>query len=354
MFKQFIYMQTMFLTASTILFSAIFGATGQVSRGRTEKTRPSLSGATGWLNAQPLSLSNLRGKVVLIDFWTYTCINWRRTLPYIREWAQKYKDQGLVVIGVHTPEFSFEQKLENISRAIKEMNIGYPVAVDNNFEIWRSFQNAYWPALYLIDVKGQLRYQKFGEGDYHESEFQIQQLLKEVSAKNVSDKTAALQPEGFEAAPDWENLRSPENYLGYDRTEGLASPEGVINDKQVLYSVPGQLKLNQWALSGEWNMGKENVFLSRGQGKIIYRFHARDLHLIMGPAVPGTSIKFRMLIDGNPPGPAHGLDVDSGGNGTVTEQRMYQLVRQHGPVTDREFQIEFLDPNVEVYDFTFG
>lgn len=347
-------MQTMFLTASTILLAAIFLGTSQKRKEFSQKMKPSLSGATSWINTKPLTPGDLHGKVVLIDFWTYTCINWRRTLPYVREWASKYKDQGLIVIGVHTPEFSFEQKSENVSRAIKKMNIGYPVAMDNNFEIWQSFENQYWPALYLIDAKGQIRYQKFGEGDYTESELMIQRLLKEVSAKNVSDKTVALQPEGFEAAPDWENLRSPENYLGYSRTRGFASSGGVVRDKPVLYSFPKQLRLNQWGLSGEWIIGAENLSLGRAPGKIIYHFHARDLHLIMGPARPGTSIKFRVLIDGKPPGSAHGLDVDNNGNGIVDEQRMYQLIRQPGPIIDREFQIEFFDPRVEVYDFTFG
>jgi len=338
-------MRSMFLTASTLLFATIFGV---------KKETPSLSGATSWLNTQPLKLENLRGKVVLIDFWTFTCINWRRTLPYIREWEAKYKDQGLIVIGVHTPEFSFEYKTENVSRSIKEMNIGYPVAMDNNYEIWRSFNNEYWPALYLIDAKGKIRYQKFGEGDYVESELQIQALLKEVSAKNVSSKPVATRPDGFEIAADLNNLRSPENFLGYERTEGFASPGGVIDDKPTLYSLPKQLHLNQWALTGEWNMGKERVLSSKSGGKIIYRFHARDLHLIMGSAKPGSSIKFRVLIDGKTPGAAHGLDVDNNGNGTVNEQRMYQLIRQTGSIADREFEIEFLDPDVEVFDFTFG
>lgn len=355
MFKQFTHMRTMILTASIILLAAIFVAAGQMHKGLTQKNNPSFNGATGWLNTQqPLALEKLRGKVVLIDFWTYTCVNWRRTLPYVREWASKYKDQGLIVIGVHTPEFSFEQRRENVSRSIKEMNISYPIVLDNNFEIWHSFQNEYWPALYLIDAKGQLRYQKFGEGDYRESELQIQRLLKEASAKNVSDKTAEVEPKGFEAAADWEHLKSPENYVGYSQTHGFASPGGVVTDDQALYTLPGQLNLNQWGLSGEWTIGKEKIALSKGRGKIIYRFHARDLNLIMGAAVRGASVKFRLLIDGNPPGPAHGLDVDSNGNGTVTAPRMYQLIRQQGPVTDREFQIEFLDPKVEVYDFTFG
>jgi thiol-disulfide isomerase/thioredoxin len=342
----------MFVTASAILLAVISG----VSRTNVlaPKMSPSLSGATGWLNSQPLNLKDLHGKVVLIDFWTFTCINWRRTLPYIRQWASKYKDQGLVVIGVHTPEFSFEYKLDNVRQSIKGMNIDYPIAVDNNYEIWRSFQNEYWPALYLIDASGKLRYQKFGEGDYAESELKIQELLTEALAKNVPDQPVAIHPDGFEAAADWENLRSPENFLGYDRTQGFVSPGGITPDKQVQYKVPSRLKLNQWALSGEWIMGKENVRLSQGQGRLIYCFHARDLNIIMGPVKAGTLIKFRVLIDGNPPGPVHGLDVDSNGNGIVTEQRMYQIIRQAGSIKDRIFQIEFSDPEVEVYDFTFG
>jgi thiol-disulfide isomerase/thioredoxin len=347
-------MRTMLFTASTILFASIFGVTGTGEQSFNRKGEPSLSGANSWLNSQPLNLMDLRGKVVLIDFWTYTCINWRRTLPYIRAWAFKYKDQGLIVIGVHSPEFSFEQKLENVTAAIHEMNIEYPVALDNQYEIWHSFQNAYWPALYLIDAKGKIRYHKFGEGDYQESELQIQQLLKEDSSKNVSDKPVDLHPEGFEAAADWGNLQSAENYIGYDRQQGFVSPEQGIDDQQVVFSIPGKLKLNQWGLSGAWVFGKENARLSKGKGKIIYHFHARDLHLIMGPAIITTLVKFRVLIDGNPPGPAHGLDVDDNGNGTVKEQRMYQLIRQRGIIIDHEIQIEFFDPGVEVYVFTFG
>jgi hypothetical protein len=234
------------------------------------------------------------------------------------------------------------------------MNIGYPVALDNNYAIWNSFQNNYWPAIYLIDATGKLRYQKFGEGDYKESELKIQQLLNEALAKNVPDKLVSIQAGGFEAAADWETLASPENFLGYDRTEGFTSPGGIVPDKPALYSSPGHLKLNQWALAGEWTMGKESVRLSKNHGTIKYSFHARDLHLIMGPAKAGSSVKFRILINGKPPGVTHGLDVDSNGNGTVTEQRMYQLIRQQGSITDQEFEIEFLDPDVEVFDFTFG
>lgn len=316
--------------------------------------RPSLSGATGWINSKPLNLSSLKGKVVLIDFCTYTCINWRRTLPYVREWAAKYKDDGLVVIAIHTPEFYFEYLPENVKKYIAEMNINYPVAMDNNYDIWRSFNNNYWPARYLIDANGKLRHEKFGEGDYEESEMEIRKLLKEANGKDVTDEITVPRMEGVEAAPDWSNLQSPENFLGYTRTSGFGSPEDVVVNKRSLYSAPTQLKLNQWALVGEWIMGEERVLPSRANGKIVYRFHARDLHLIMGPAVAGTSVKFRVLINGKPPGTSHGLDIDSDGYGMVNEQRMYQLIRQPGSITDQEFQIEFLDKDVEVFDFTFG
>jgi len=354
MFKKLNYILTMIITASVISLATIFNALGFGLAGFNPKKEPSLEGASGWINTPPLKLTNLRGKVVLIDFWTYTCINWRRTLPYVRAWSSKYKEQGLVVIGVHTPEFKFEYQLENVQRSIQEMNIGYPVALDNNYAVWNSFKNQYWPALYLVDAKGKLRYQKFGEGDYRESELQIQQLLKEASAKDISDEPVALRPEGFEVAADWESLASPENFLGYDRNEGFASPGGIVPDKAAVYTVPAKLTLNRWALSGEWVVGKENVRSLKTQCKIIYHFHARDLHLIMGPSKKGASIKFRILINGSAPGAAHGLDVDSNGEGTVTVQRVYQLIRQQGAITDQVFQIEFLDPEMEVFDFTFG
>jgi thiol-disulfide isomerase/thioredoxin len=345
-------MTTIIVASSTMLLAMIFLANGRIDRGH--KMDPSLLNATGWLNTQPLTLEGLRGKIILIDFWTYTCINWRRTLPYLREWASKYQDQGLVVIGVHTPEFSFEHKFENVSKAVHEMNINYPVAIDNASGIWLSFQNEYWPALYLIDAGGQVRYKKFGEGDYQTVELLIQKLIKEVKPGNAPTQPIQLQPTGFEMPADWSNLESPETYVGYIRTQGFASPQGVVADKRTLYSAPGQLRLNQWGLSGEWFMRKESVFVSGRNGKIIYRFHARDLNLIMGPSVQGSFIRFRVFIDGKGPGAAHGLDVDSNGNGILSEQRMYQLIRQEGPVADREFEIEFSDPDAEVYDFTFG
>ena len=346
-------MRTLLFSASTLFLAAMLGA-APVGGSFIRRTGPSLGGANSWLNSQPLNLEELHGKVVLIDFWTYTCINWRRTLPYINAWSAKYKDQGLVVIGVHTPEFSFEHNQENIHSAIQSMHIGYPVAVDNDYAVWNSFQNQYWPALYLIDAKGEIRFKKFGEGDYQKSELQIQQLLKEVSAKNVFEKTEMLQPDGFEAAADWGNLQSPENYINSERSQGFISPEAVIPDKQMVYSIPAAMNLNQWALSGIWALGKENAQLVKGPGKIVYRFHARDVNLIMGPAAPGTSIKYRVTVDGRPPVTSHGLDIDSEGHGEVREQRMYQLIRQPGTIADREIQIEFLEPGVEVFDFTFG
>jgi thiol-disulfide isomerase/thioredoxin len=355
MFKSFVHLTAMFFTASTLLVVMIFQSPDMQHHQSEKQTAvPSFDGATGWLNTHSLSLSGLRGKVVLIDFCTYTCINWRRTLPYVRAWASKYKDQGLVVIGIHTPEFSFEYIPENVRSAISQMNIGYPVAVDNNYDIWNSFQNHYWPALYLIDTKGKIVYQKFGEGDYENIEVQIQKLLKETTVKNIPADLVALQLQGFEAAADWDHLQSPENYLGYESSEGFASPEKILPDKQISFSQPAMLKLNQWALSGLWMVGKENTRLSKGHGKIIYRFHARDLHLIMGTGLPGHGVKFRVLIDGKAPKDAHGLDIDSGGYGTVMEHRMYQLIRQQGSVIDREFEIEFFEPGVEAFDFTFG
>jgi hypothetical protein len=260
----------------------------------------------------------------------------------------------LIVIGVHTPEFSFEYNRDNIKNAIKEMGINYPIAIDSDYEIWRSFQNNYWPALYLIDAKGKIRYQKFGEGDYLESELKIQQLLKEISPGNSPTPPADLKPDGFEAAADWKTLKSPENYVGYRSTQGFTSPGGMIPDKQTLYTLPENLELNQWALSGEWTIEKEKIRLNGEQGKIIYRFHARDINLIMATGTKAAALKFRVLIDGKPPGSAHGLDIDANGNGTVTKPRMYQLIRQQGPITDHYFQIEFSEPKVEVYDFTFG
>jgi thiol-disulfide isomerase/thioredoxin len=315
---------------------------------------PSLGGATAWLNSPPLTPAGLRGKVVLVDFWTYSCINWRRTLPYLRAWAEKYKDQGLVVIGVHSPEFAFEKTVDNVRWAANDMRIDYPIAVDSDHVIWRAFNNEYWPALYFVDARGNIRHHQFGEGEYQESEIVIRQLLTEEGLVGVSHELVSVNARGAEAPADWESLKSSENYVGYERTEDFASPGGAVLDKRRVYAFPALLRLNYWALSGDWTVEKQSTVLNAPNGKIAYRFHARDLHLVMGPAAPGTSVRFRVFIDGQPPGAAHGIDIDSQGNGTVTEPRMYQLIRQPKPIVDREFEIEFLDSGVEAFVFTFG
>jgi len=315
---------------------------------------PSFGGAVGWLNSKPLTASSLHGKVVLAYFWTYTCINWRRTLPYVRAWSAKYKDAGLVVIGVHTPEFSFEKNVANIRWAIKDMKIEYPVAIDSNYAVWNAFNNQYWPALYFVDAKGRIRHHQFGEGDYAQSEAVLQQLLKEAGATALDLSPASVEPSGAEVAADWNNLRSQENYVGYERTEGFAAPDGATRNKPRVYTVPTQLGLNQWSLAGDWTIGKEAVTSNQVHGRIAYCFHARDLNLIMGPSSHGSSVRFRVSVDGQQPGNAHGVDADEQGNGVATEQRMYQLIRQHGPIVDRKFGIEFLDSEIEAFDFTFG
>jgi thiol-disulfide isomerase/thioredoxin len=315
---------------------------------------PALDGAVEWLNSKPLSAAELRGKVVLIDFWTYSCINWQRTLPHLRAWAEKYKDQGLVVIGVHTPEFSFEKDIEKVRQATAQLKVGYPVAVDTRHAIWRAFDNNYWPALYVVDARGTIRHHQFGEGGYERSERIIQQLLTEAGAKNVDTGLVRVDGAGSQADADWSNLRSPETYVGHDRTENFASPGGMSLGRERLYALPEQLKLNTWALSGDWKVEHETARLTRANGRIAYRFHARDLHLVMGSAAPGKPVPFRVLIDGRPPGPAHGVDVDEQGRGVLVEHRLYQLIRQPMPIEDRQFEIEFLEPGAEAYSFTFG
>lgn len=319
-----------------------------------EAELPSLDGAVGWLNSQPLTARGLRGKVVLINFWTYTCINWQRQLPYVRAWARKYQNDALVVIGVHTPEFSFEKNVENVRRAAEQMRVEYPIAIDSNYSVWRAFNNEYWPALYLADPQGRIRHHVFGEGEYGQSERIIQQLLTEAGNDSVSHDLVSVQPSGAEAQADWSHLDSPENYVGYQRTEHFASPGGSVPDKSHVYSVPAGLKLNHWGLSGDWTMRREAAVLNQRGGRIAYQFHARDLHLVMGPGMRGTPVRFRTFIDGQPAGIAHGSDLDNQGDGTVTEPRMYQLIRQRSPIADRQFEIQFLDPGVEVFCFTFG
>ncbi len=315
---------------------------------------PPLNGVTGWLNSPPLTTAGLRGKVVLVEFWTYSCINWLRTLPYVRAWAEKYRNQGLVVIGVHTPEFEFEKDLDNVRRAVREMRIEYPVAIDSDYAVWRAFKNNYWPAFYFVDATGQIRHHRFGEDDYERSERVIQQLLAGAGRGGFDRGTVSVEGSGAEAAPDWDSLRSPETYVGYQRTERFGSPGGVRRGSRHVYSAPRQLRLNQWALSGDWTVERQAAALHEPGGRIAFRFHARDLHLVTGPAARGVSLPFRVLLDGQAPGAAHGVDVDEQGIGTIREQRMYQLIRQPAPVVDRLFEIEFLDPGVEAFAFTFG
>ena len=319
-----------------------------------EGTLPSLAGAIEWLNTQPLTMTQLRGKVVLVEFWTYTCINWRRTLPYVRAWAEKYRDQGLVVIGVHTPEFEFEKNLENVRHAVKEIGIAFPVAVDSNYAIWGAFKNQYWPALYFVDHQGRIRHHQFGEGGYEQSELVIQRLLAQAGRTGVNAGPVSVRPTGVEAAADWTTLKSPETYLGYERSESFASAGEALLDRHRVYAAPSNLEVNEWALAGDWTVGKNAAVLNGASGQLRYRFHARDANLIMSPPVDGRSVRFRLLIDGRPPGTAHGSDVDEQGNGTVTEPRMYQLIRQPGAIADRVLEIQFLEPGVAAFDFTFG
>jgi len=314
---------------------------------------PSLAGATGWLNSPPLTPTGLHGKVTLVNFWTYTCINWLRQLPYVRAWAGKYSGQGLVVIGVHTPEFDFEHDHDNVRRAAADMRIDYPVAIDDDYAVWLAFDNHYWPALYFADAQGRIRHHHFGEGEYQQSEMVLQQLLGEAGSHPGHDLVSP-DTSGIEAPADWASLRSPENYTGYERTENFASPGGLVPGQPHSYRVPAELRLNHWALSGDWTADRQPTGLNTAGGQIAYRFHARDLNLVMGPTESGTSVRFQVLLDGQPPGSAHGTDVDDQGHGTVPAQRLYQLIRQPGPVTDRTFEITFLDPGVQAYAFTFG
>jgi thiol-disulfide isomerase/thioredoxin len=301
----------------------------------------SLSQATEWINSPPLTAESLRGRVVLVQFWTYSCLYWIRTLPHVRAWAQKYRDDGLVVVGVHAPEFDFEKELANTRWAAENFGVDYPVAVDNDYAIWNAFGNQYWPALYLMDSRGRVRHRHFGEGDYEQSERMIQKLLAESGARDLPHDLVSVVGHGVEAAGDRPNLRSPETYVGSERSENRVSPDT-------------RLRLNQWALAGDWRIGKQAVVLEEANGRITYRFHARDLNLVMAPGRGGKPVRFRVLIDGQPPGPAHGVDVDEQGNGVVAEPRMYQLIRQPGRVADRQFEIQFLDPGLEAFVFTFG
>ncbi|RON09341.1 cytochrome C biogenesis protein [Pseudomonas brassicacearum] len=319
-----------------------------------EGNLPSLDGAVQWLNSPPLNAQALKGKVVLVDFWTYSCINCLRTLPYVKAWAEKYRDQGLVVIGVHAPEFAFERDVGNVTKAMKDLGINYPVAIDNDYKIWRAFNNEYWPAHYFADAQGRIRYHHFGEGNYAESERVIQQLLREAGAAKVADGLIDASAQGVQRAPDMNEVRSPETYVGYQRSEHFVPEASLAPDKVAAYSAPATLALNDWTLDGQWNVGSERATSAARASRIVYRFHARDLHLVLGPGADGKPVRFKVMIDGKAPGDAHGTDVAPDGSGSVTEQRLYQLVRQPGDVADRTFSIEFLDPGVSAYAFTFG
>jgi thiol-disulfide isomerase/thioredoxin len=308
---------------------------------------PSLGGATEWLNSEPLDPAELRGKVVVFNFWTLTCINWLRQEPYVRAWSKAYRDDGLVVIGVHTPEFSFEHQIELVREATKVREIDYPVPLDNDYEIWRAFGNNYWPALYFADNEGVIRDHHFGEGRYEQSEATIQRLL------GVDREPVSVEGVGVEAEADWDHLRTPETYVGYARSERFASPGGAAPDEPRAYELPEQLPLNHWALAGEWTIGLESVALDQARGGIAFRFQARDVHLVLSPGAHGP-VPFRVLLDGEAPGPSHGADVDEDGNGSLKDGRLYQLTREHEAVRERTLEITFLEGGAEAHAFTFG
>jgi methionine-S-sulfoxide reductase len=324
----------------------------------TEGAIPELTGATGWLNSKPLTRAGLRGKVVVFDFWTYSCINCLRAIPYVNAWYRHYKDSGLVIIGVHSPEFAFEKDTENVRKAVEKFGISYPVALDSNMALWKAFNNRFWPAHYFVDAQGNIRGHHFGEGKYARSERTIRKLLEEAGAKNLPDPLDDAAGQGVSAAADMANVASPETYLGFERAKNFQSPGSFTRNAVKTYAVPAQLALNQWALGGRWKVAGEKSTLEAAPGRIVFRFRARDLHLVLGPGahdkVNGKPVRFRVLLDGKPPAADHGMDIDAQGAGTVREQRLYQLIRQKGAVEEHEFTIEFLDPHVEAYSFTFG
>ncbi len=341
-------------TAAPAGGAMMMSAQGAEGAAKTEGPMPPLTGAKGWLNSPPLTTEGLRGKVVLVDFWAYSCINCLRTMPYVNAWYRHYKDSGLVVLGVHSPEFAFEKDTGNVLAAVKKFDIRHPVALDNELKIWKAFNNRFWPAHYFVDAQGQIRGHHFGEGKYARSERLIRRLLTEAGAKNLPEPLDDAAGEGVGAPADMANIASPETYLGYGRAENFVSPGGFALDAKKNYAIPGSLALNQWAYSGPWQVAKEHARLTAAPGRIAFRFKARDLHLVLGPAAAGKPVRFRVTIDGKPPGKDAGMDIDADGNGTVREHRLYQLVRQKGPVAEREFVIEFADPGVDAYSFTFG
>ena len=333
---------------------AMMSAQGASGPSKTEGPLPPLTGATGWLNSKPLTPESLRGKVVLVDFWAYSCINCLRAMPYVNAWYRHYKDAGLVVLGVHSPEFAFEKDIENVRAAVKKFDIQYPVALDNGLVIWKAFNNKFWPAHYFVDAKGQIRGHHFGEGKYGKSEREIRRLLMEAGAKNLPDPLDEAAGVGVAAPADTASVASPETYVGYSRAENFVSPGAFARDARKSYAIPKELTLNQWALAGPWQVAREHARLDAAPGRIAFRFKARDLHLVLGPAMAGKPVRFRVTIGGAPPQKDAGMDVDADGNGVVREHRLYQLVREKGPVIEQEFVIEFLDPGVDAYSFTFG
>jgi hypothetical protein len=322
--------------------------------GQSKGELPSFDGATAWLNSEQLTPGGLRGNVVLVEFCTYSCVNWLRTVPYVRAWDERYRDDGLVVIGAHTPEFEFEHDVEKIRSALEEMDVQYPIAVDNDYGVWRAFDNNYWPALYFADAEGRLRHHHYGEEDYDGSERVIQQLLSEAGVTGIDGGLVSVDAGGVYAPADWDTLGSPETYVGYARAAGIASPGGLVRDRSHVYEEPPHLDLNNWSLSGDWTAGGQPTELNEPGGRIRHRFHARDVNLVMGARGGDGSVRFQVRIEGEPPGEGHGLDVDADGNGTVAEERLYQLVRQPGNDSDRTFEITFQDSGVQAYVFTFG
>lgn len=334
--------------------NAMMSSAGGADQPAVEGTLPSLAGATAWLNSPPLTPEALRGKVVVVDFWTYSCINCLRSLPYVKAWSEKYKAAGLVVLGVHAPEFAFEKSLPNVQRAVKELGVAYPVALDNNYAIWQGFNNRYWPAHYFIDAQGRIRGHHFGEGNYGESERLIRQLLREAGAADLPAPGDEVQAAGVQAAADNDNMQSPETYVGYERADNFASTPAIAPDRAADYRLPTSLALNQWGLGGRWQVDGEKATLAQAGGSIAFRFHARDLHLVIGPGADGKPVRFRVTVDGKAPGNAHGVDTDAAGLGVVREQRLYQLVRQPGAVGEHSFSIEFIDGGAQAFAFTFG
>jgi cytochrome c biogenesis protein CcdA/thiol-disulfide isomerase/thioredoxin len=339
------------MASNSMMMSAKTASAGNLDL-QAEGQLPSLAGAEQWLNSAPLTAETLRGKVVVVDFWTYSCINCLRAIPYVRAWAGKYASQGLVVIGVHSPEFAFEKNVANVRNAVADLQIRYPVAVDNQYAIWRAFGNQYWPAHYFIDATGRIRHHHFGEGGYDESEQVIQRLLAEAGRTGVPGGVVAVNASGAEAPSSETDVQSPETYIGYERAERFVSPGGAAENARKTYT-NGQPRLNEWGLAGEWTVGAQQAALQRPGGAITYRFHARDLHLVLA-APDGKPVRFRVTLDGAPPRQAHGVDTNPNGDGIVTGQRLYQLIRQSGDVRDRTFEIMFLDPGVQAYAFTFG